>query len=33
MKIETIKFLQIKLGDSLGETESFAVKISRNKQM
>lgn len=33
MKIETIKFLQVNLGDSLSEAESFAVKISKNKQM
>lgn len=33
MKIEAIKFLRVKLGDSLSEAESFAVKISKNKQM
>jgi hypothetical protein len=33
MKIETVKFLQVKLGDSLSKIRNFIEKISKNNQM
>lgn len=33
MKIETIKFLQVKLGDSLCKFENFVEEILKNNQM
>lgn len=33
MKTETIKFLRVKLGDSLSEVENFAVKNQIKQQM
>lgn len=33
MKIETIKFLQVKLGDSLSEVENLSAKNLKQNQM